>query len=104
MTMYTLGRLAEIIKAELIGDPDQTVARAQPFESAQEGDVTFAANAGYLSRINESMATAIIVEKRVPVTARNLLIAANPKLAFARAVAAIYGRRYQVLGLSNDLV
>jgi UDP-3-O-[3-hydroxymyristoyl] glucosamine N-acyltransferase len=102
--MYTLGELSQIIKAKLVGDPNAVVRRAQSFELAAEGDVTFAADPAYLARVNESAATAIIVGTAITGSTRNLLIAASPKLAFARAVQALHGTSYRAVGVSQDLV
>jgi UDP-3-O-[3-hydroxymyristoyl] glucosamine N-acyltransferase len=102
--MRTLAELAQIIRAELIGDAQQVVLRARPFESAGEGDVTLASDARYLARVDESEATAIILASRAENSARNLLVAANPKLAFARAIEALHGRAYTAIGVSDDLI
>ena len=48
--MYSLGELAQIIKAELVGNPDLIICRARPFETAEEGDVTLALSARYTTR------------------------------------------------------
>ena len=102
--MRTLAELARIIKAELIGDPQALVLRAQAFESAQEGDVTLASDARYRARIKESAATAIIVAGLIENSNRNLLVAANPRLAFARAIEALHARTYTALGVSDDVI
>src|SRR5215470_16953421 len=102
--MFTLGRLAQMIRAELIGDPDAVVNRARPFDVATEGDVTFAGGEAYRQRAAVSSATAIIVDSPVTGARSNLLIAANPKLAFARAIAELHGKPYSAIGISNDLV
>lgn len=102
--MHNLGQLAQIIKAELIGDPEALVQRVRPFESAQEGDITFASNSAYRSRLNESPATAIIIAPPAETSDRNLLIASNPKLAFARAIHALHGKAYRPIGVSDDLI
>jgi UDP-3-O-[3-hydroxymyristoyl] glucosamine N-acyltransferase len=102
--MRTLAELAQIIKADLIGDPRAVVLRAQAFESAGEGDVTLAADARFRARVGESAATAVIVAARVEDSNRNLLVAANPKLAFARAIEALHARAYVPLGVSGDLL
>jgi UDP-3-O-[3-hydroxymyristoyl] glucosamine N-acyltransferase len=102
--MYTLAQLAQIINAELIGDPLRIVHRAQAFEQAEAGDVTLAATAAYRARINESRATAIIVAAAIDDATANLLIAGNPKLAFARAIQALHPHAYQPLGVSADLI
>src|SRR5437868_4235970 len=102
--MQTLAQLAQIIKAELLGDPQAVVRRAQSFELAEAGDITFATDAAYRARINESRATAIIVASAVPGATANLLVARSPKLAFARAIQALHAVAYQPLGVSRDLV
>jgi UDP-3-O-[3-hydroxymyristoyl] glucosamine N-acyltransferase len=101
--MKTLGELAQIIKAELVGDPKAAVQRARSFELASEGDVTLAANAAYRARINESPATAVIVASAVDGAKRNLLVARNPKLAFARAIQTLHAVEYLAAGASHDL-
>ncbi len=102
--MQTLAQLAQIIGAELIGDPQAVVHRAQSFAQAGAGDITFAADARYRARINESRATAIVVAEAVADARPNLLVARNPKLAFARAIHALHRQAYQPLGVSADLV
>ena len=102
--MLTLGRLAELVKAELVGDPDAVVSRAQPFTSASRGDVTFAIDAAYLARVNESKATAVIVNSQIIEPMVNLLIATHPRLAFARALHLLHSTPYMPTGVSDDLV
>ena len=101
--MRTLGQLASLIKAELVGDPDAIARRAQSFEQARDGDVTFAADAGYRARLEESAATAVIIAPPVEASNRNLLISETPRLAFARAILALHSVAYQPSGISDDL-
>lgn len=102
--MPKLAELAEIIKADLIGDPDADVRCARSFETASEGDVTLATKAAFIERIDDSRATAIVVSTPVADCSRNLLIATNPKLAFARAIEALHAIRYEPLGVASDLI
>jgi UDP-3-O-[3-hydroxymyristoyl] glucosamine N-acyltransferase len=102
--MPKLAELAGIIGADLIGDPDADVSRARPFETASEGDVTLATRAGFIERIGESRATAVVVSAPIANCSRNLLIAKNPKLTFARAVEALHGTQYKPIGVSGDLI
>ena len=101
--MANLADLARLINAELRGEPDADVIRARPFEHASEGDVTLALNSAFVARLNESRATAIIVAAPIP-TDQNLLVSADPKLAFARAIQALHHADYKPIGVSNDLV
>src|SRR6266851_1656924 len=101
--MPKLAELAELIKADLIGDPEARINRARPFDLAGPGDVTLAASARYAALLNESHATAVIVSEPIPGSSRNLLIARNPKLAFARAIEALHKREYKSTGKSGDV-
>lgn len=103
-SMPKLAELAETIGAELLGNPDTDISRARPFETAAEGDVTLAARSSVIGRIDESRASAIIVSAPIENCSRNLLIAKNPKLAFARAIEALHAIRYEAVGVSADLI
>jgi UDP-3-O-[3-hydroxymyristoyl] glucosamine N-acyltransferase len=103
--MYTLAELAEKIGAEFVGNADTLICRAQAFEAAQEGEVTFAADAAYRTRVSNCLASAVIIAPPVLEKFRgNLIIAKNPKLAFARAIQALQGTSYQPTGISEDLI
>jgi UDP-3-O-[3-hydroxymyristoyl] glucosamine N-acyltransferase len=102
--MPKLAELSRLINAELIGDPRAQIIRARPFELAEAGDVTLAMDSAYLSRIDESLATAFIVPAAIPGSARNLLVAQNPKLAYARAIQILHKPEYKPLGVSGDLI
>jgi UDP-3-O-[3-hydroxymyristoyl] glucosamine N-acyltransferase len=101
--MYRLGDLARLIHADLIGDAEAVITRARPFDSAIEGDITFA-DKSYLNRIKDTSATAVIVPKAIYASDRNLLIASNSKLAFARALQLLHGKKYEPQGISDDFV
>lgn len=103
IVMYKLGDLSQLIRADLIGDAEARIARVRPFDSSTEGDITFAGDA-YLDRIKESSATAIIVPKVIEASGHNLLIASNPKLAFARALQLLHGSKHEPQGISSDFI
>ena len=102
--MFRLRQLAQIIKADLVGDAEAEVTRARPFDLAEAGDVTLAMDAKYLSRIDQSRATAFIVSAAIPGSTRNVLVAPSPKLAYARAIEALHSTEYKALGISGDLI
>jgi UDP-3-O-[3-hydroxymyristoyl] glucosamine N-acyltransferase len=102
--MYKLGKLSQAIGAELIGDPNAEVDRARPFDSACDRDITFAATPACLERLDRSGAAAIIVKEAPPGAVTNLLVADNPKLAFARAVSLLHGQVRTPSGVSDDLI
>jgi UDP-3-O-[3-hydroxymyristoyl] glucosamine N-acyltransferase len=102
--MYTLAELAQAIGAEVAGDHQAIVKRAQAFDHAGPGDITFAADPALLNRVAASGATAIIVSTAVGGAKCSLLLASNPKLAFARAVRLLHHPEYRSAGISADLL
>ncbi len=80
----TLQQLADLIGAELQGDPDLVINRVFPIDYAEEGDITFVANPKYLSKLEGARASAVIVAPGIEISGFNLLITANPYLAFAK--------------------
>ncbi|MDQ3012239.1 MAG: UDP-3-O-(3-hydroxymyristoyl)glucosamine N-acyltransferase, partial [Acidobacteriota bacterium] len=103
----TLAELANLINAELRGDGGAEITGVNSLDSTQSGEVTFLADAARLSRAQASPAAAFIVPSKLAdndkLAGRNLLIAKDAKLAFARAIQAIYAKPYQARGASNDL-
>jgi UDP-3-O-[3-hydroxymyristoyl] glucosamine N-acyltransferase len=104
MYMPKLSELAPLINADLVGDPEAVVTQARPFELALEGDVTLALDSAYVARVGDSRATALIVSKLIQGCPKNLFVARNPKLAFARAIETLHGVPYKAIGVSEDLV
>lgn len=103
--MYTLAELAEKLGAEFTGNAETIIRRAQAFETAEEGDITFAAGAAFRARINDCQASTIIVALPVIEDSNaNLIFAKNPKLAFARVLQYLHGKSYQPTGISEDLI
>lgn len=87
----TLQQIAEVVGAELRGDPELMINRVFPIDQAQEGDITFVANPKYLSKLKDCKASAIIVAPGIDVPGANVLITANPYLAFAKILTFLQG-------------
>ena len=100
--------LARQIGATVAGDLEVEVAGVAPLDRAQTGEVTFVSDATPISTGVESPATALIVSPQLAAQAelagRHLLVAANPKLAFARTIRLFFEKPYVALGISKDLV
>lgn len=104
----TLAELAQFIYAELRGDGEVEITGINSLDAVQPGEVTFAADAARLSEAAASPAAAIIVPAKFAenekLSGRNLLIGKDPKLTFARAIAAFYTKPIESRGVSSDLV
>ena len=82
-----LGDLSLLLDAELIGDPDATVARIAPLETAGADAIGFLANPRYQSQLAATQAGCVIVgpAMRELAAARGaVLVCADPYLAYAR--------------------
>lgn len=99
--MYKLARLAQLVEAEVAGDPGLVIRRAQSFDTAVEGDITYAATSNYLERLNSTDASAVIVSQLIPEANKALLLVSNPKLAFAKVLQLLSSKPFQASGISS---
>ena len=81
--------LAARLGCTLRGDGDVDVRRVCGIEAAGPGDLTFVSNPRYVPRLATTRASAVIVAPDLETPLPSLL-AANPYLAFARAVALLH--------------
>ena len=81
----TLQSLAEFVSARVIGDGNLRVARVSSITNAQRGDLVFVDSEKQLGDALASKATAVIAGEFAAdaQSPKSLLIAANPRLAFA---------------------
>lgn len=82
---YTLQQLADLVGAEIVGDPDYVIHGVATLESAELGQVSFLANNNYMKYLTETQAGAVLLKgeyaERCPV---NHLVLDNPYVAYAR--------------------
>ena len=87
-----LGDIAQRLQGRLDGDPAQAdidIIRVAGIDRAQSGDLTFVSNPKYISHLEGTQASAVIVSPKVtvPATVRAAILRCdNPYLAFAQAV------------------
>ncbi len=82
-----LGELSLLLDAELIGDPEATVARIAPLEAAGSDAISFLANPRYHSQLAATQAACVIVGPAMRELAASrgaVLVCADPYLAYAR--------------------
>ena len=85
---YTLGELAELIGADLDGDPACEVRGLATLATAGPGQVAFFANPAYRAQLESCWASAVILSaEHGAAVSTNRLLSANPYLSFARATA-----------------
>ena len=88
--------LAQILNAELDGNPDLDVTACATLDDARDGHVTFLASQRYASKLPTTRASAVIVadtSKRPNGLSVALLRAKDPYFAFRNAMVALHGFR-----------
>jgi UDP-3-O-[3-hydroxymyristoyl] glucosamine N-acyltransferase len=87
----TAQQIAEAVAGRVIGDGNVELRTANSIDSAQEGSLVFVEDPKHLDAALASHATAIMTGDFAPTSARKtLIIAAQPKLAFVRAMVLLH--------------
>jgi UDP-3-O-[3-hydroxymyristoyl] glucosamine N-acyltransferase len=102
--VFSIKEIAKIIDARVTGDPQLTVTGVSSFDNATVSDITFAADAGYLSRLDQTRAGAVIIpsdfEIPEPHPGPCLLMTGNPRRAFFDLVSRFHPMPRPVPGIS----
>jgi len=101
---FTIAEIARRLDGEVLGDGHAVLTGLAPAETARPGDLTFAENAEYFAAAEHSAATAIIADKACASDKKILIRVANPRLAFARALAAFFPEPVLPAGLHPSAV
>ncbi len=96
----TAGYIASVISARLSGDGEVEIKDVAPFESAGEGDITFAGRPEFIKRIGECRASAIIVPEGVKAEGKTLLYVDNPISAFVDVIKIFHPEKRYKEGIS----
>jgi UDP-3-O-[3-hydroxymyristoyl] glucosamine N-acyltransferase len=86
----TVAELAKQLAGEVTGDTSATLTGFAMIDRAQAGDLTFAETPEYFAAAEASAATAIIAGKNFSSDKKILIRVANPRLAFAKALAIFF--------------
>ncbi|MCR4337830.1 MAG: UDP-3-O-(3-hydroxymyristoyl)glucosamine N-acyltransferase [Candidatus Omnitrophica bacterium] len=80
----TLKEIAQLLDGEIDGDPNLVVTGLSGIKEAKKGDLTFLANSKYLSLVNQTQATAILISPDVKVKGVASIKTTDPSFAFAK--------------------
>ena len=97
-----LKELAQWIGGTVVGDGEVEIHSVASIEDAKEGEITFIANPKYLSKLNQTRASAVIVSPEVIPGEKPLLCVKNPYLAFAKILALFTQKPYQSKGIDSN--
>jgi UDP-3-O-[3-hydroxymyristoyl] glucosamine N-acyltransferase len=97
----SLDTIAGIVNGEIKGDKNKKICGGAPFDDASGDEITFAGNAKFLKKIEETDAGAVIVPRDFQGGTKNILQVDNPQLAFAMVLNLFYPPLKQEPGISS---
>ncbi|MFB9133419.1 UDP-3-O-(3-hydroxymyristoyl)glucosamine N-acyltransferase [Vibrio sp. AK197] len=105
MATLTLAELATITGGTLHGDKNAEVSMVAPMDKAQKGHVTFLSNPKYAKHLEQCQATVVMVkEAQKEQFSGNVLVVADPYVAFARVAQALDTTPNPATGISPSAV
>ncbi len=99
---YRLGEIAQMLGGTLKGDPKVQIRGVNGILEATEGEITFLANPKYKDKLPLCKASAVFVGLDIEVEGINLVQLENPRLAFAKLVAAMLPPKKESGRVSED--
>ncbi len=99
MITITLGRLAEKIGGELVGDPQLKLVGVAPLHTATADQVSFLSNPRYAASLETTEAGAVIVSRDQVAPGLNLIRTDDPYLGFAIAMDVFHFEPYDPAGV-----
>ncbi|MDD5070461.1 MAG: UDP-3-O-(3-hydroxymyristoyl)glucosamine N-acyltransferase [Candidatus Omnitrophica bacterium] len=83
---FTLAQINEVVKGEIVGDPQTLITGISGIKEAKDGDITFLANSKYESLIAETKASAIITSRETRDCSKPLIKTLDPSVSFAKVL------------------
>ncbi len=103
---HTLQEIADFVSARVMGDGSIVVTKLASIAQAQPGDLVFVESEKHLAEALTSQASAVIAGEFASAVANHkpLLIAGQPRLAFASAAALLYPSAKRPPGVHPDAI
>ena len=83
---YPLGQLAQILEGELVGDSALAITGVNSLEEARAGQISFVAGPEALPKVQQSQASALIVDPRTRAVPKPIIVTEDPRLAFSKVL------------------
>ncbi len=94
-----LEEIAQWVGGTIVGNGEVEISGVGSIEEARPGEITFIAHPKYLSNLEKTHASAVIVSKEVTQASKPLLCVANPYLAFVKVLHLFFQKPYQPRGI-----
>ncbi len=97
----TIAEIAKQLGGEVLGDSSALLTGFASADNAKAGDLTFAEKAEYFAIAEQSAATAIIAGKDFSSAIKPVIRVANPRVAYAKAVAIFFPEPEFIAGIHS---
>ncbi len=101
---FTTAEIAKLLAGEVLGDVNATLTGFAAADAAKPGDLTFAENEEFFAAAENSLATAVIADARFTSTMKIVIRVAQPRLAFAKAIAVFFPEPKLPAGIHSTAV
>jgi UDP-3-O-[3-hydroxymyristoyl] glucosamine N-acyltransferase len=101
---FTTADIATRLDGEVLGDGTAVLTGFALAQTAKPGDLTFAESAEYFAAVEQSAATAVIAGNQFTSSTKTVIRVANPRVAFARALAVFFPERRFAPGIHPSAV
>jgi len=98
----SLKEVAKLLGGTIIGNETVSIYNIRGIEEAREGDLTFIANPRYKDKLEETMASAVLVSPDVKESSRNLLVVKDPYIALAKTLSFFYPEEKDPIRISRE--
>jgi UDP-3-O-[3-hydroxymyristoyl] glucosamine N-acyltransferase len=88
--IFTTAEIAKLLGGDVLGDATARLTSFATADAAQSGDLTFAETDEFFIAAENSAATAVIAGKNAVSTKKIVIRVANPRIAFAKALAVFF--------------
>jgi UDP-3-O-[3-hydroxymyristoyl] glucosamine N-acyltransferase len=96
----TLKDIARLLDGSITGNDDVIIENIRSIEEAGYGDITFVANKKYLKKLKTTNASAILAAPKTQAEGKNLVIVADPYVAFGKLLTLFYPLEHGRKGIS----
>ena len=100
----TIQEIAAMVGGSVVGDETKIIAHIRPIDEAGENDLTFIAGEKYFKMLNTTQAAAILVPPGLAAPGKNLIVVADPYVAFAKLLSVFYTVDHGPTGIHPDAI
>jgi UDP-3-O-[3-hydroxymyristoyl] glucosamine N-acyltransferase len=98
-----LGKICELIKGDLKGEPHIEIKGISGIKEAKKGEITFLSDKRYVKELKHCKASAIIVNKDINIAIPSIIVE-NPYLAFAKLLEIFYPKKPCPKGIDKNAI